>query len=332
MRHRRSRPGRQALWGLIIAGGVFCAWRTGWLPITIEPAQTGQVSTAPAAEATWRASEKDVGPSGNFQPPRTGIRPTARQKAAAPVSSLQRVGQPVILAAAQEETPLPRLAEIDTLIQQGDIVRAHTALSQVYFRQANRRTEIQQRIDETARQVYFAPRPHIMAAYTIRAGDSLGRIAPRYGIGWRYLARLNRTSPEKIRAGQRLKVVRGPFSVDVDLGQLQMVVRSGRQYVCRFSIGIGRDNSTPRGRFRVLRKTPRPQYTDPEGRVIAAGAPENPLGDFWIDLGESYGIHGTNNPSSIGRARSRGCIRLLNRDIERLYGMLVTGSEVVIGP
>ena len=66
--------------------------------------------------------------------------------------------------------------------------------------------------------------------------------------------------------------------------------------------------------------------------MIAAGAPENPLGDFWIDLGESYGIHGTNNPSSIGRARSRGCIRLLNRDIERLYGMLVTGSEVVIGP
>lgn len=332
MRGRRSRPGHQALWCLVFLGGAFSAWRAGWIPISIESAQTGQVSPTGDSGPTWQASRKPGTPSGNFQAPRTRTDAISRQDVTAPVATQHNRKPPVILSAALEETALPRLAEIDTLIQDGDIARAHTALSQIYFRRTDRRDEIQQQIDETARQIYFAPRPHIMAAYTIRPGDSLGRIAPRYGVGWRYLARLNHTSPKKIRAGQRLKVVRGPFGVEVNLRRLQMVVRSGNQYVCRFSIGIGRDNSTPRGRFRVLRKTPQPQYTDPEGRVIAAGSPDNPLGNFWIDLGESYGIHGTNNPSSIGRARSRGCIRLHNKDIEQLYGMLITGSEVVIGP
>ena len=108
------------------------------------------------------------------------------------------------------------------------------------------------------------------------------------------------------------------------------MVRTRSEYVRRFQIGIGRDHSTPLGRFRVLRKVPDPQYTDPDGRVIPAAVPENPLGRFWIDLGEGYGIHGTNQPESVGRAESRGCLRLRNNDIQLLYGMLVTGCEVVI--
>ena len=67
-----------------------------------------------------------------------------------------------------------------------------------------------------------------------------------------------------------------------------------------------------------------------DGRVTPASVPENPLGRYWIDLGEGYGIHGTNRPESIGRAESRGCLRLHNNNIQRLYGMLVTGCEVVI--
>ena len=80
----------------------------------------------------------------------------------------------------------------------------------------------------------------------------------------------------------------------------------------------------------MLRKVPDPQYTDPDGRVIASAALENPLGKYWIDIGEGYGIHGTNQPDSIGRGASRGCMRMLATDIKRLYGMLVTGCEVVI--
>ena len=50
----------------------------------------------------------------------------------------------------------------------------------------------------------------------------------------------------------------------------------------------------------------------------------------WIDLGDSYGIHGTIDPDSIGKAASRGCIRLRDKDIVEVYDFLVKGSEVVI--
>ncbi len=227
--------------------------------------------------------------------------------------------------------PLPTaLAGIDRLIQDGEIGRAHTALSRIYFQQPVRQPEIRDRIEQTAAAVYFSPRSHVIPAYTIGPGDSLARIAPRFQVGWQYLATVNQIDPRRIRVGQKLKVIRGPFRVIVGLDDFTLLVRVGNEYVCRFRIGTGKDNSTPLGRFRVLRKVPNPQYTDPDGRVIAGGTPENPLGLFWIDLGEGYGIHGTNESESIGRSESRGCVRMHNRDIERLYGMLVTGCEVVI--
>jgi lipoprotein-anchoring transpeptidase ErfK/SrfK len=54
------------------------------------------------------------------------------------------------------------------------------------------------------------------------------------------------------------------------------------------------------------------------------------LGERWIDLGESYGIHGTIEPDSIGKAASRGCIRMREKDVIEVYDFLVKGSEVVI--
>jgi hypothetical protein len=57
----------------------------------------------------------------------------------------------------------------------------------------------------------------------------------------------------------------------------------------------------------------------------------NPVGTRWLGLSlKGYGIHGTNTPSSIGHAASHGCIRLRNRDIERLFGMLQIGDRVEI--
>jgi lipoprotein-anchoring transpeptidase ErfK/SrfK len=84
------------------------------------------------------------------------------------------------------------------------------------------------------------------------------------------------------------------------------------------------------GKFAVLKKVVNPQYTDPQGHVIDGGDPSNPLGDRWLDLGNSYGIHGTIDPNSIGKAESRGCIRLRNEDVEEAYDMLAVGSEIVI--
>jgi lipoprotein-anchoring transpeptidase ErfK/SrfK len=72
---------------------------------------------------------------------------------------------------------------------------------------------------------------------------------------------------------------------------------------------------------------------------IEADDPKNPLGEFWIGLEgvdgnavgqESYGIHGTIEPDSIGKMASLGCIRMLNDDVAVLYEMLVEGKSIVV--
>jgi lipoprotein-anchoring transpeptidase ErfK/SrfK len=54
------------------------------------------------------------------------------------------------------------------------------------------------------------------------------------------------------------------------------------------------------------------------------------LGPFRLYLGDGYGIHGTNNPASIGQAVSHGCIRLRNEDVTQLYHLVTVGTPVFI--
>jgi hypothetical protein len=64
--------------------------------------------------------------------------------------------------------------------------------------------------------------------------------------------------------------------------------------------------------------------------VIAPGG-DSPIGLRWVGLNrKGYGIHGTNEPSSIGKARSHGCIRLRNRDIKQFFAMVRAGDTVEI--
>jgi lipoprotein-anchoring transpeptidase ErfK/SrfK len=116
----------------------------------------------------------------------------------------------------------------------------------------------------------------------------------------------------------------------------------GSVYVTTYRVGLGRDDSTPTGKWLVepQRKLKNPTYYSPRGEgVIAADDPKNPLGEYWIALtgtdGQavgktSYGIHGTIDPTSIGKQSSLGCIRLRNEDIARVYEMLVPGKSTVL--
>ena len=89
----------------------------------------------------------------------------------------------------------------------------------------------------------------------------------------------------------------------------------------------------------LWRKLKNPTYYSPRGEgVIQSGDPKNPLGKFWIGLSgidghavgkESYGIHGTIDPDSIGKMASMGCIRMRNEDVAVVYEMLVEGKSLV---
>lgn len=92
------------------------------------------------------------------------------------------------------------------------------------------------------------------------------------------------------------------------------------------AVGAPRTPS-PAGAFQVVQRIPNPTWYGP-GKVVAPG-PANPLGTRWIGLSrKSYGIHGTNNPRSIGRRASHGCIRMRNSDVEELFERVSPGDIV----
>lgn len=229
--------------------------------------------------------------------------------------------------------PLDELFEqYDEKLQAGEVLAAHRILSEAYWKRRADRGELVERLDRSAATIFFQSQPHFVEPYLIEPGDRLEQIAEHYKVTWEYLSKLNRVDPKRIQAGRRLKVVRGPFSAVVEVDDFSITVHLQGYYVRRFPVGVGRDRSSPIGRFAVLNKVVNPQYTDPDGRVIAGDDPANPLGERWIDLGNSYGIHGTIEPDSIGHAASRGCIRLNDKDVVNVYDFLRVGSEVVIRP
>lgn len=101
-----------------------------------------------------------------------------------------------------------------------------------------------------------------------------------------------------------------------------------------YSCATGKSSSaTPTGKFSVYNKiVNRPYYKN----NIPGGDPRNPLGKRWMGLdcygtqGTTYGIHGTNNESSIGTNASHGCIRMHNAEVESLYEIVPVGTTVII--
>ena len=119
-------------------------------------------------------------------------------------------------------------------------------------------------------------------------------------------------------------------TVLVSIPDRKLAVLENGSVVAGFAISVGADDSpSPTGEFTIVNRVSNPAYYH-EGVVIPAGK-GNPVGTRWVGLSQKgYGIHGTNAPKSIGQAASHGCIRLRNRDMEKLFGMLRVGDVVEI--
>jgi hypothetical protein len=109
----------------------------------------------------------------------------------------------------------------------------------------------------------------------------------------------------------------------------------------RYGIGVGRQGFTWTGVETIVRKAEWPDWIPPAQMVArqpylprwVGGGPGNPLGARALYLGNTeYRIHGTNDPSTIGKHVSSGCIRLQNADIIDLYSRVGVGTKVVVLP
>lgn len=114
----------------------------------------------------------------------------------------------------------------------------------------------------------------------------------------------------------------------VSLPDRKLALIENEEIVSIYPVAIGAPHSpSPVGTFNVVTRVANPTYYKP-GKVIGPGA-ANPIGTRWIGLSaKGYGIHGTDSPRSIGFAKSHGCIRLRNEDVERLFERVRAGDIV----
>ena len=129
----------------------------------------------------------------------------------------------------------------------------------------------------------------------------------------------------------------GTIVIDTPQKFLFLVEPGGR--AIRYGVGVGRPGFEWSGVKSVTRKAEWPGWTPPPQMMLRRpdlpahmdGGPDNPLGARALYLGSSlYRIHGTNEPETIGRDVSSGCIRMMNEDVIDLYNRVRVGAKVIV--
>jgi len=157
--------------------------------------------------------------------------------------------------------------------------------------------------------------------------------ATRFGLAialllGRAVAQANGATAEQPSTAPEPKVSRREIVVSIHDRKLALVEDGQVLKIYKVAVGAGVSPS-PTGTFEVVNRLTQPTYYHPH-KVIPPG-PDNPLGTRWIGLNKKgFGIHGTNELGSIGRAASHGCIRMARRDLEELFRQVRVGDAVQI--
>ncbi len=165
-----------------------------------------------------------------------------------------------------------------------------------------------------------------MAIHIVKPGETLNLIAMDYRKTLAEILAANRISnPNIIVPGQRI-IIPGipdaetiPYTIEISIANKRLVLKDKGVVIKTYPIAVGRMlYNTPIGDFIIVNRQPNPG---------------GPFGVMWLSLSKlSYGIHGTNDPSSIGKAVSKGCVRMFNRDVLELSSIVPNGTRVFIRP
>lgn len=133
-----------------------------------------------------------------------------------------------------------------------------------------------------------------------------------------------------------------PRQIEISRKERTLRLKENNKLVAAFPITPGSDTlPTPPGKWRIVGITSMPTFRWDEGVLnhgvrtetffMLPSGPNNPVGVVWCALSKpGIGIHGTNQPETIGRASSHGCMRVANWDIIRLSRQITPGMQVVI--
>lgn len=166
--------------------------------------------------------------------------------------------------------------------------------------------------------------------YIIRPGDSLSGLAKKYGVTVGWIKQANALSGDKLMIGKSLIIPQSRLSVLVDKSDNKLYLSEDGKLLKTYIVSTGANNSTPVGVFKATDKLEDPTWYK-TGAVIPPGNKDNQLGTRWIGItAKGYGIHGTTEPEKLGQSVSAGCVRMKNEDVEDLYSLIPSGTEITI--
>ncbi|HIC23164.1 MAG: hypothetical protein COB10_09395 [Planctomycetota bacterium] len=171
---------------------------------------------------------------------------------------------------------------------------------------------------------------------TVVSGDSLFKIAKENKVSIDSLRSLNNIRGDTIHPGQKLKFLTGEVYAVVDKSDFWIDIFIDGKWLLGYPVGHGKDNCTPSGVFNVDILQKKPMWQPRDGRTpLEYGEEGNPLGERWIGFEDSathygLGIHGTDDPESIGSEVSEGCIRLKNEDVVNVFPWIRMGTKVYV--
>ena len=176
--------------------------------------------------------------------------------------------------------------------------------------------------------------------YLVSSGDSVWKIAKQHNVTMTMVMKSNGIDPANgnVFPGQALKIFLADWNLQVSKTHRYLLLRDGDRILIGYRIGIGREDRTPVGTFRIDTKETEPAWTY-KGIKYDFGHEKNVLGTRWMGLEvtgdtnsllQGYGIHGTWVPESIGGTESNGCIRMINSQVEELYDIVPYNTPVII--
>jgi L,D-transpeptidase ErfK/SrfK len=158
--------------------------------------------------------------------------------------------------------------------------------------------------------------------HTVMPGETLAIVSANYRVTLHSLYAAN-PGIGHLHAGQKIQIPglpdpnTTPYTIQISIKKRKLTLYHNGRLVKIYPIAVGKMlTNTPKGEFMIVNR----QYN-----------PGGPFGVLWMSLSkQGYGIHGTNDPSSIGKAVSHGCVRMYNRDVLQLADMVPNGTKVII--
>ena len=201
-------------------------------------------------------------------------------------------------------------------------------------------------LQEANKRGLFNPRvTDLCYTVEVKKGDSLWEICKQArkdghsGVTPGLVRLVNGMVRDSIYPGAKLKIPNVPVTVLVEKRSFRLSVFVGDVMIKRYLVGLGKDNKTPEGEFKIKTKLiDPPWYKQGEKAPLPSEHPENILGTRWLGFAEkegfpdaaTFGIHGTKEDQSIGTESSNGCVRMHNPEVEELYEWVGEGVIVTI--